>query len=129
MQIKEEDLEILRKGLETIERVYKEKSHYLDEVETKEDAFREGINSAVQVLKLNQIYSFIYCPCIFESGFVTISLHRTKEGAYKAMRKHLVEAYNNWFNERLLFGVPKGSIDGKFGENERWGIKTERINE
>ena len=48
-------LNYMRKREETIEKVYKEKAHYLDEVETKEDAFREGINAAMQVLNLHLV--------------------------------------------------------------------------
>ena len=45
----------MKKREETIEKVYKEKEHYLDEVKTKEDAFREGINAAMQVLNLHLV--------------------------------------------------------------------------
>lgn len=53
--INKEHLESMRKREETIEKVYKEKAHYLDEVETKEDAFKEGINAAMQVLNLHLV--------------------------------------------------------------------------
>lgn len=45
----------MKKREETIEKVYKEKEHYLDEVKTKEDAFRDGINAAMQVLNLHLV--------------------------------------------------------------------------
>ena len=53
--IDKEHLAVMQKREETIEKVYKEKAHYLDEVETKEDAFREGINAAMQVLNLHLV--------------------------------------------------------------------------
>lgn len=34
------------------------------------------------------IYEFLYCDCIHESSYATLSLHKTKEGAEKAMKKH-----------------------------------------
>lgn len=43
---------------------------------------------------INKIYAFKYCDCIHESSYATISLHRTKSGAYSAMRKHLLKEWN-----------------------------------
>lgn len=34
------------------------------------------------------LYEFLYCDCIYESSFETISLHYTPEGAQKALEKH-----------------------------------------
>jgi len=33
----------------------------------------------------DEVYSFHYCSCVYESAFATMSLHRTKKGAYDAM--------------------------------------------
>jgi len=33
-----------------------------------------------------KVYEFLYCGCIFESSYATVSIHKTKQGAYKAMR-------------------------------------------
>lgn len=41
-----------------------------------------------------KVYAFEWCYCIYESGFGVESLHKTKAGAYKAMRKTLVERWN-----------------------------------
>ena len=59
--INEGHLENMQKRQETIEKVYKEKAHYLDEVDTKEDAFMEGINAAMQLLNLHLV-SECYSP-------------------------------------------------------------------
>jgi len=32
-----------------------------------------------------EIFEFLYTTCIYESAYATMSLHRTKKGAYKAM--------------------------------------------
>lgn len=35
-----------------------------------------------------KVYVAEYSPLIFESGFEVISIHKTKEGAEKALEKH-----------------------------------------
>ena len=35
-----------------------------------------------------KIYEFLYCPCIYESAWAIVSLHKTKERAKKALKKH-----------------------------------------
>lgn len=35
-----------------------------------------------------QIYEFLYNPCLSESGWVTISIHKTREGAQKTLEEH-----------------------------------------
>jgi hypothetical protein len=42
------------------------------------------------------IYKALVCPCIFESAYVTISLHRSKEGAEKAIILDQVGRYNEY---------------------------------
>ena len=42
------------------------------------------------------LYTFLFCDCIHESAFATMSIHLTKTGAYRAMNKYL----NDSFNER-----------------------------
>jgi hypothetical protein len=70
------------------------------------------------------IYEFIHCDCIHESSFRTVSIHRTKIGAYRAMRKYLLQEYLIWYNGIIRHG--KGTsfywID-KFGTHEDWGIR------
>ncbi len=51
-----------------------------------------------------KIYEFLYCGCIYESSYATVSLHRTKLGAYKAMRKHRLDTFNEWYNSRIIYG-------------------------
>jgi hypothetical protein len=31
------------------------------------------------------VWAFLYCPCIHESSFATVSLHKTEKGAEIAM--------------------------------------------
>lgn len=42
---------------------------------------------------MTEVYAFEWCYCIYESGFCVESLHLTKAGAYRAMRKTLLERY------------------------------------
>ena len=51
------------------------------------------------------VYEFLYSDCIYESAMATISLHKTKKGAYKAMNKHLNDLFNKKRNERLQCGT------------------------
>lgn len=68
-----------------------------------------------------KIYELLYCKCVHESSYAAISLHRTKAGAYKAMRNHIMTEYQKWYDKRILFG--KDRIFGhKFGINEDWSI-------
>lgn len=43
------------------------------------------------------LYGFFYNDCIYESAPALISLHRTKEGAWKAMHKH---QWDQWEDAR-----------------------------
>ncbi len=36
-----------------------------------------------------KVYQAMYCDCIHESAYGTISIHKTKEGAEKALRLYL----------------------------------------
>ena len=37
------------------------------------------------------LYAFLYNPMIHESGYITVSIHRTREGAEKALEWHKKE--------------------------------------
>ncbi len=45
---------------------------------------------------MEKLYEFLYCPCIHESAPMTVSIHRTKEGAGQAMEKHKMEELKEW---------------------------------
>jgi hypothetical protein len=67
------------------------------------------------------IYEFLYCSCIYESAYSTMSIHKTKSGAYRAMRKFITEEYQKWYDERIRKGKRKFSIQ-KFGIHEGWFV-------
>jgi hypothetical protein len=64
-----------------------------------------------------KLYEALYCSCIFESGYVTLSIHRTKEGAEKAIEWHRHEEEQKWK------GVKEIDHEWVFGEHEDWSIR------
>ena len=64
------------------------------------------------------VYQFLYCGCIHESAYATMSLHKTKEGAERAMNVHK-EFERKEFNERYSDEFKK---EIKFGMHEDWAI-------
>lgn len=42
------------------------------------------------------IHEALVCGCIHESGYITISVHTTKKGAYRACRAWWLEQWNDW---------------------------------
>ncbi len=61
------------------------------------------------------VYEFLYNPCIHESTSCTMSIHRTKKGAYKALRKFLLEKYDEWYNSA-------DRKHSKWTSYESWGV-------
>lgn len=54
------------------------------------------------------LYQFLYCPCIYESAYTCISIHKTKKGAYKALNRYLNNQFMKEYNHRIKFGKFKG---------------------
>jgi len=53
--------------------------------------------------QLNTLYAFLYNPMIHESGYITVSIHRTREGAEKALICHKNDIKEEWDNEDHIF--------------------------
>lgn len=70
----------------------------------------------------SNLYTFEYCDCIHESTFATMSIHRTKQGAYKAMRKFIVEKYMKEYNQRFIYGKNRDFDSWKFEMFGSWYI-------
>lgn len=68
------------------------------------------------------VYEFLYCPCIYESGWVTMSIHRTKKGAYKAMKEHKLKEYEEFVNNMNNPWMLKSDKGRKFGKGVSWRI-------
>jgi hypothetical protein len=45
-----------------------------------------------------KLYAFLYNPMIHESGYVTMSIHRTRKGAEKALEWHRKQEQEEWIN-------------------------------
>lgn len=50
------------------------------------------------------VYGYCYNPCTYESGEITISLHRTKAGAWRALRRDVWEKAVDGRNFDLQYG-------------------------
>jgi len=85
-----------------------------------------------------KIYEALYNPSCCESASYTLSVHRTKLGAYKAIKASKLEAWNKWlehhkwgkkkdFKNRIEYGkdgyvFPIHSDKYKFDFDQWWGI-------
>jgi len=102
-------------------------------IETKEKAFEWWTNFVCGFLtsKTQIIYEFVYTDCVYESAMTTISVHRTKRGAYKAMRKFITDRYMDWYDERIIYGKPKIYLDGadRFDPFGMWEIRPIELKE
>ena len=61
------------------------------------------------------IYKMCYCDCTYESALVTISLHRTKFGALRAMLVHKQEIQAEWDERRFKYGKRFNKGEKPFG--------------
>lgn len=73
---------------------------------------------------MDKVYIFYYNSCIHESSAEAVSLHKTLKGAYDAMRKDKMEAYNIWFEDRLIFGKTPYE---KHARHEYWFVGSKAI--
>ena len=81
-----------------------------------------------------KIYEALYNPSCCESASHTLSVHRTKLGAYKAIKAYKIEVYNEWlerhrrgkrndFKRMAEYGIRAISTDKyKFDFDQWWGI-------
>jgi hypothetical protein len=75
-----------------------------------------------------RIYAAYHNPMYYESAAGIISLHRTKAGAYRAMRAHLLAEYARWYDNRIRYGK-ECNRGGKFGAFECWFVSEMEIGE
>lgn len=45
---------------------------------------------------MENVYQFLYCSCVYESSYSTISTHATLRGAYNAMKAHRLKSFTDW---------------------------------
>lgn len=71
------------------------------------------------------IYKAMYNPCIHESAYWVISLHKTKEGAEKAIEEHKNNKREQF--EQMVAQDPIGWKDIEFGEHKDWMVSEDEL--
>ena len=69
------------------------------------------------------LYAFLYNPMIHESGYITVSIHRTRKGAEKALEWHRKQCIEDWNEFKDTFGKSEYSET----KNKDWKIETIEI--
>jgi len=75
--------------------------------------------------KQNEVHEFLFCSDVDESSFYTMSTHKTKLGAYRAMNKHINKLFQSERNNCIRFGKWRG-FDHLFYD-KGWGVKTKPL--
>lgn len=73
---------------------------------------------------MSDVHAFEWCDCIYESGFSVVSLHATKEGAYRSMKAYVFKA---WEDERMLMRLIRISRGARLLSTKAWRIKTYEV--
>lgn len=74
------------------------------------------------------VFEAQYCPCIHESSYATLSIHRTKEGATQAVIDSMVEEFESY--KELMKGDNRNFWTlKKFGEHEDWEVRETKIDD
>lgn len=71
----------------------------------------------------DKVYAFLFNPCVEESGFITMSLHRIYKGAKTAMDQHREREYNLWLidmEKMKRLDLPTENF--QFGEFQCWDV-------
>ena len=50
---------------------------------------------------VDYVWAFVYCPCVHESAWRTVSLHKSKKGAEIALEFHKAETIKEWGDAEL----------------------------
>jgi hypothetical protein len=80
-----------------------------------------------------KIYAFVYNPMIEESGYITVSLHKTKEGTLKALDEHKAEMKREWTEKikksKEIYGEDFHKLRRgmSFGMWEDWDIEEREL--
>lgn len=56
------------------------------------------------------IYSAAYCDCIYDSGYSSISLHKTREGAELAIENHKLQEESDYI-KNIMELIESGYYD------------------
>jgi len=78
----------------------------------------KGTGKINKEVTMDKVYEFWYNECIYDSDAQCMSLHKTREGAEKAMKRHKKETEDKW--KRMGLQIPDYMI---------WGIEERTIEE
>lgn len=48
---------------------------------------------------MEKVYLALWCHCVYESAFTPLSIHRTRMGAYRAIRKQIRDEWECFRND------------------------------
>jgi arginine utilization protein RocB len=97
------------------------KKHY-DKETSSIDWLTKSASDILNYIKQNTtLYAFLYNPMIHESSSQTVSIHRTREGAEKAMEEQMTEEkkrYKEWYENDKSY-----KLQFPFNWNKNWKIE------
>lgn len=72
---------------------------------------------------INIVYAFQYCPCVHESSYGVVSLHRTQKGAEMALEFHrnMEQQKYDEYHKEISEDISDFPYD--FGQFEGWRVK------
>ena len=82
-----------------------------------------AVREAVNVVH-SEVYAFEWCGCVYESGFSVVSLHKTKAGAWKALRIELAQRWQQNRDRERHYGGRKGV---KYLAHEAWRVQKQDV--
>lgn len=76
-----------------------------------------------------KLFTALYNPMVHESGFITLSVHRTKKGAWNAIKRHKIEEFNEWMDGQFYSRRQENWDHFKFDFCKDWRIGTIELND
>lgn len=68
-----------------------------------------------------KIFAAQYSDCVYETGYLTFSLHKTLEGAQRAIEKSKQESKER-YDEMVLFQIAEGRETKPYKWNSNTGV-------
>lgn len=70
------------------------------------------------------VYMFLYNSMVYNNGWTTQSVHKTRKGAVNEMETHKLEAMEKWKSD---FPTPEDQLEHPFGKYEDWRVTALRL--
>jgi hypothetical protein len=74
---------------------------------------------------MEKVYIFLHTGCIHESDYKTVSIHKTKKGAYRAMNSYLNREFEKSRIFKYLYG--KEFMKDHLFIHQGWKVKQWKI--